>query len=127
MTLPFGEGLLKATAQCYMGMACVNSISHPETACGRPARIWLLFGYHVDFHKSYQKHTNPLNCKTSSSDISGYHTDFHEGHSTVRKWQERSMACVNYRGMAWQGNGMYELAFIRMSEVPYDVHFRTGF
>jgi hypothetical protein len=27
-------------------------------------------GYHAEFHEGcYQKHTNPLNCRTSSSDI----------------------------------------------------------
>jgi hypothetical protein len=37
-------------------------------------------GYNAEFHDGcYQKHTNPLNCRTSSSDISGYHTEFHEG------------------------------------------------
>jgi hypothetical protein len=46
-------------------------------------------GYHAVFHEGYHKHTNTLNCRTSSSDISGYHADFHEG-----------------QGMAWQGNGM---------------------
>jgi hypothetical protein len=56
-------------------------------------------GYHAEFHKGcYQKHTNPLNCRTSSSDISSYHADFHEGHGTVGEWQRR--------GMAWPGNGM---------------------
>jgi hypothetical protein len=45
-----------------------------------------------------RRHTNRLNCRTSSSDISGYHADFHEGHGTVGEWQGR--------GMAWQGNGM---------------------
>jgi hypothetical protein len=35
------------------------------------------FDYHAEFHEGrYQKHTNPLNCMTSSSDISGYHADF---------------------------------------------------
>jgi hypothetical protein len=43
----------------------------------------------------YQKHTDPLNCGTSSSDISAYHADFHEGHGTVGEWQGRGMACVN--------------------------------
>jgi hypothetical protein len=53
-------------------------------------------GYHVEFHEGcYQKHTNPLNCRTSSSDISGYHADFHEGNGTVGEWQERGMVCVN--------------------------------
>jgi hypothetical protein len=36
-------------------------------------------GYHAWFHDGYQKHINPLNCRTSSSDISGYHAGFHEG------------------------------------------------
>jgi hypothetical protein len=40
-------------------------------------------GYHAEFHEGgYQKHTNPLNCRTSSSVISGYHKDFHDGHGT---------------------------------------------
>jgi hypothetical protein len=42
------------------------------------------FGYHAEFHEGcYQKHTNPLNNRNSSSDISGHHADFHEGHGTV--------------------------------------------
>jgi hypothetical protein len=53
-------------------------------------------GYHAEFHEGcYPKHTNPLNCKTSISDISGYHTDYHEGHGTVGEWQGCGMACVN--------------------------------
>jgi hypothetical protein len=53
-------------------------------------------GYHAEFHEGYhQKHTKPLNCRTSSSDISGYHADFHEEHGTVGEWQGRGMACVN--------------------------------
>jgi hypothetical protein len=53
-------------------------------------------GYYAKFHEGcYQKHTNSLNCRTSSSDISGYHTVFHEGHVTVGEWQGRGMACVN--------------------------------
>jgi hypothetical protein len=51
-------------------------------------------GYHAEFHEGYQKHTNPLNCRTSSSDISGHHADFHEGHGTVREWRGRGMACA---------------------------------
>jgi hypothetical protein len=63
-------------------------------------------GYHSEFHECcYKKHTNPLNCKTSSSDISGYLADFHEGHGNVGEWQGRGMACVinasrHGRGMA---------------------------
>jgi hypothetical protein len=52
-------------------------------------------GYHAEFHEGYQKHTNPLNSRTSSSDISGYHADFHEGHGIVGEWQGHGMACVN--------------------------------
>jgi hypothetical protein len=53
-------------------------------------------GYHSGFHNGcYQKHANPLNRTTSSSDISGYHADFHEGHGIVGEWQGRGMACVN--------------------------------
>jgi hypothetical protein len=52
-------------------------------------------GYHAEFHEGcYHKHTNPLNCRTSSSDISGYHADFN-GYGTVGKWQGRGMAYVN--------------------------------
>jgi hypothetical protein len=52
--------------------------------------------YHAEFHEGYyQKHTNPLNCRSSSSDISGYHTDFHEGYDTVGEGQGCGMACVN--------------------------------
>jgi hypothetical protein len=51
--------------------------------------------YHMEFNQGYQQHTNPLNCETSSSDISGYQADFHEGHGTVGEWQGSEMACVN--------------------------------
>jgi hypothetical protein len=64
-----------------------------------------LSGYHTEFHEGcYQKQTNPLNCRTSKSDISGYHADFHKGHGTVREWQ----GC----GMAGERHGTCELAFI---------------
>jgi hypothetical protein len=52
-------------------------------------------GYHAESHEVYQKHTNPLNCRNSSSDISGYHADFHEGHGIVGEWHGRDMAYVN--------------------------------
>jgi hypothetical protein len=61
--------------------------------------------YHPEFHEGcYQKHTNPLNCRISSSDISGYHAGFHEGHDTVGECQRRGMAEERHgRGMdaAW--------------------------
>jgi hypothetical protein len=42
-------------------------------------------GYQADFHEGfYQKHSNPLNCSTSISDISGYHADFQERRSCRR-------------------------------------------
>jgi hypothetical protein len=52
-------------------------------------------GYQMEFHKVYRKHINPLNCRTSSSDVSNHHTEFREGHGTVGEWQGRSMARVN--------------------------------
>jgi hypothetical protein len=67
-------------------------------------------GYHAKIHEfCYQKHTDPLNCRTSSSDISGYHAEFHEGHSTVVEWQGRGMACeLTLHDLAGErhGNGM---------------------
>jgi hypothetical protein len=68
--------------------------------CLRPA----FSSYHAEFHEGcYQKYTNPLNCKTSSSDISGFHADFDEGHGTVGEWQGSGMACQeNGMGAAWQ-------------------------
>jgi hypothetical protein len=69
-------------------------------------------GYHADFHEGcYQKHTNLLDYRNSSSDISSYHADFHEGHGTVGEWQGRSMACVNLCTTAWEQHGTCELAF----------------
>jgi hypothetical protein len=94
------HAVLKATSEGHgtarhgHGMTCVN--------VGRPDGMWATCtlsassGYHAEFHEScYQKHTNPLNCRTSSSDISVYHADFHEGHGTVGEWQERGIACVS--------------------------------
>jgi hypothetical protein len=106
-TMPFWKRLIKATAQRGMDMAwhVWISIGHPETACGRPARRSASSGHHADFHEGcYQKHTNSLNYRTSSSDISGYYAD--QGHGTVGEWQGRGMACVNWSSTAWQGNGM---------------------
>jgi hypothetical protein len=69
-------------------------------------------GQYAEFYEGcYQKLTYPLNCRTSSSDISGYHVDFHEGHGTVGEWQGRGMA-RQVSGMAWQGNGM-DTAWVR--------------
>jgi hypothetical protein len=53
-------------------------------------------GYNAEFHEvCYQKHSDPLNCRTSNSDISDYHADFHEKRGTVGEWQGGGMACVN--------------------------------
>jgi hypothetical protein len=107
--------LLKATAQH----------GRRETACGLPARIWLLPATTRSSTKvvirripildaggqsetkqrlswmrkrvvaAHYKKDDLLNCWTSSSDISSYHADFHKGHSTVRAWQGHGMLCVN--------------------------------
>jgi hypothetical protein len=69
-----------------MGMAwhVLISIGRPEMASERPARFRLLPATTRNFTKVVnQKHSNPLNCRTSSSDIAGYQADFREGHSTV--------------------------------------------
>jgi hypothetical protein len=96
------HSVLKATSQGHgtarhvHGMACVNQ-HRPFTdgmwaTCPRSASS----GYHAEFHEGcYQKHTNPLNCRTNSSDISGYHEDFHRGHGTVGEWQGLGTAFVN--------------------------------
>jgi hypothetical protein len=74
-------------------------------------------GYHAEFHEvCYQKHTNPLNCRTSSSDISGYHADFHKGYGTVGERQGHCMVYVELtrHGVVGtrHGHGMIcELAF----------------
>jgi hypothetical protein len=98
------HAFLKATSQGHgtarhgrgMVKACVKyhrpSRDGMWATCPRSASS----GYHAEFNEGcYQKHTNPLNCRTSSPDISGCHTDFHEGHGTVGEWQGRGMACVN--------------------------------
>jgi hypothetical protein len=86
-TMPFCKRLLKVTAQRGLGAACVEWY--------RPSRdgMWAACpgsgssGYHAELHEDcYRKHTNPLNCRTSSLDISGDHADFHEGNGAVGKW-----------------------------------------
>jgi hypothetical protein len=53
-------------------------------------------GYYAECYAvCYQNHTNPLDCRTSSSDISGYHADFQEEHGNAREWQRRGMVCMN--------------------------------
>jgi hypothetical protein len=98
--MSFWKRILKAAAQRGMGAIWAwhvwINIDRLERACGRPVRVRLLPVYDAEFHEGcYQKHTNPLNCRTTSLDISGYHADFHEGHGTVGEWQGRGMACVN--------------------------------
>jgi len=46
---------------------------------------------------------DPVNCQTSSSDISGYHGDIHEGHGTVGALRGHGM------GTAGARHGMCEL------------------
>jgi hypothetical protein len=71
-------------------------------------------GYHAEFHEGcYPKHTNPLNCRTSSSAISCCHAGVHEGYGTVGEWHERGMAWQgNGIGAAWARHGMCELSLI---------------
>jgi hypothetical protein len=100
--LRYDHVLLKAISQGHgterhgHGMACVNyhrpSRDGMWATCPRSGSS----GYHAVFHEGcYQKHTKPLICRASSSDISGYQADFHEGNGTVGEWQGRAMECVN--------------------------------
>jgi hypothetical protein len=95
------RAVLKATSQgnCTArhghGMACeLASAVHTMHVGDVPT-----FGFfrlpRVVPRRLFQKYTNPLKCRASSSDISGYHADFHDGHGTVGEWQGRGMACVN--------------------------------
>jgi hypothetical protein len=79
----------------WHGMACVNYHRPSRDGMWATCTLSASSGYHAEFHEGYQKHINPLNCRTSSSDICGYHADFHERHGTVGEWQGRGMACVN--------------------------------
>jgi hypothetical protein len=67
-------------------------------------------GYHAEFHEvCYQKHTNPLNCRTSSSGISGYHANFPEGHASWRMaGAPHGMCELTRQGMSRfrHGNGL---------------------
>jgi hypothetical protein len=86
-------------AQHVHSMACVNYHRSCRdgmwATCPRSASS----GYHAEFHQvRYQKHTNPLNCRASISDISGYHADFYERHGTVGDLRGRCMAYVKYCG-----------------------------
>jgi hypothetical protein len=110
-SMPFRKRFLKATAQRGMGMACVNY--HRPSTDGMWATYphWAPSSCHAEFHEGcYQKHTNPLNCRTSSSDISGYHADFREGHGTVGEWHVWINATRHGRGTAWARHCMCELA-----------------
>jgi hypothetical protein len=64
-------------------------------------------GYHADFHEGcYQKHTNPLNCRTSILDISGYHVDFHKRMALSENGRARHGMCeLTGHGMAWERHG----------------------
>jgi hypothetical protein len=90
------------------GMVCVNynRLCRYGTWATWPRSA--SYGYQAEFHEGcYQKHTNPLNCRTRSSDISGYHADFHEGHGII----EGRDAAWHGRGPAWAWHGMCELGF----------------
>jgi hypothetical protein len=123
-TMTFWKKLLKATAQRGMDTASAWHGMRELASAVQRRRVGDLPlsaspGHHAEFHDGYQKHTNPLNCKTSSSDTSGYHADFHKGYGIVGQWQGRGMVCVNYRGTAWARHGTGELAlsFIPVGQV----------
>jgi hypothetical protein len=111
-TMPFWKLPLKAMAQRDMGTTwtwhdtCELATAVQIRYVG-DLRTFGLFWLQrrVPRRFFYQKHTNPLNCRTSSSDISGYHAEFNEGHGTVGEWQECGMSCELPR-TAWQGNVM---------------------
>jgi hypothetical protein len=100
-TMPFSKRILQVTAQLgtgaawsWHGMCELASAVQRRHVGDLPA--FGFFRLHAEIHEGcYQKYTNPLNCKTSSSDIFGYHADLHEGYGTVGEWQGRCMACVN--------------------------------
>jgi hypothetical protein len=107
------HAVLKATSQGHgtarnrRGMACVN-LHRPSrdgmwAACPRSAHS----GYHAEFHEGYQKHSNPLNCRTSISDISGYHADFHEMTLHCRRMAgaRYGMCEITRHGMAGERHG----------------------
>jgi hypothetical protein len=95
-TIPFWKRVLKATARYGrgMGMACVNLHWPSRDGMWATCMRSVSSGYQAEFHEGYQRHINPLNCRTSSWDISGYHADFHEGHGTVGEWQGHGRVCV---------------------------------
>jgi hypothetical protein len=95
------HAVLKATSQEHgtalhgsgIGMACVNYHWSSRKGIWATCPLSASSDYHAEFHEvCFQKHTNPLNCRTSSSVISAYQADFHEGHGTVGEWQGRGMA-----------------------------------
>jgi hypothetical protein len=111
------HAVLKATSQSHdtarhgHGMTSVNYYRPLRDGMWATCPRSVSSGYYAEFHEScYQKHTNPLNCRSSSSDISDYNADFREGHGTVVEWQGR--AARRGRGTAWARHGMCELAFI---------------
>jgi hypothetical protein len=74
-------------------------------------------GYHAEFHEGcYQKHTNPLNCRTSSSDISGYHAKdtalWENGRGAA--WHVCINAARHGMGAAWVRHGKYELTLTKL-------------
>jgi hypothetical protein len=102
------HAVLKATSQDHVtvwhgyGMACVKYHRPSRDGMWETCPLSAYFGYHTEFHEGcYQNHTNPLNCRTSSSDISGYHADFHEGHGTVGEWQGRGTAWARHGICMW--------------------------
>jgi hypothetical protein len=115
------HAILKQNAQGHgaarrgHGMACMHYYRSSRDGMCATCQRSASSGYHAEFHEvCYQKHTNPLNCATSCSDISGYLADLHEGQGTVGKWQRAWLVWINAarHGMvtAWARHPMWELA-----------------
>jgi hypothetical protein len=106
--MPFRKRLLKDTEQRGMGAAWTwhGMCDLASAVQRRHVGDMAAFGFHAEFHEGYQKHTNPLNCRTSSSDISVYHTNFNEGHGNCRRTAGARHGMCELRETALLGNGM---------------------
>jgi hypothetical protein len=91
----------------WHGMALWISIGRSETAFGRPACFRLLPATTRSSTKVVVR-SIPLryNVGLAIRIFPATARTFHEAHGTVREGLGRGIASVNYRGTAWQGNGM---------------------
>jgi hypothetical protein len=113
------HAVLKATSQCHgtarhghgHGMCELASGVQRRNVGDLPASAFFRLPCGVP-RRLLSKHTNPLNCRTSSSDISGYHADFHEGHGTAGEQHGNGML------VAWALHEMCVLAFTDLQKDP---------